>query len=169
MSGPQAGGSLGLDVPLSRCHTQGQAFGSHRPQVGLRAGGWSQPRLSHQLQPLNKALHPCTGWGSSSSSHHLLVFQTHILETGSGKVKVRLRLCCEGHFPPAVGRGAALVSGQLSRSLWILCSECTKGTCALESTRPRVASGDAESVQCGRECGGQGLPAGRIWEGEGGI
>lgn len=66
------------------------------------------------------------------------------LATHSGSITFRKisRLPeCEGHFPAALGRAAALVSSHLPSSLWVLCLQCTRA-----ATKGRGA--------CCRACGG---------------
>lgn len=108
MSRPQAGGSLGRDVPLSRCHARARL----RESQATCSAGWgegSQPCLpSPATQPQQgPAPRPGVGGHGSSSPPVCCTFR-HISGTArSAEVKAGLPLCCERRFPSVWGRGAA--------------------------------------------------------------
>lgn len=168
MSRPQAGGSLGLDVPLSKPHTQVQALGSHRPQAGLRAGG-------------------CPS-SASLTSYSLSI--RHCAPAQAGVAPPVPTICSFRH---TVWRQVLEKSGPdsccavrvTSHQLWaeelpwslLNCPEAS-GFSAQSAQRAPVRRnqhgqergvGTLRSVQLWPGVWRTGLPRGRVWEGEGGI
>lgn len=121
-----ASGRRGADPsPQSKHYAQGQAWGGAGPHTA-QGWGWSGRRLQHLKAPPPPPI--------------LLLF----LATHSGSItfwKISRLPECEGHFPAALGRAAALVSSHLPSSLWVLCLQCTRA-----ATKGRGA--------CCRACGG---------------
>lgn len=56
----------GLDVPLSKCHSE-SGFREPQATYSTAVGRVVLPPSPHQLYTLNKALHPCSGWGGPSN------------------------------------------------------------------------------------------------------
>lgn len=138
MSRPQAGGSGGLDIPLSECHSQGQAFRGHRPHVALVWGQWSRPHL-----PL-PAIGSQQGTAApASSSHNLLLFETQIQGTErSGKVSQTLAVHTTSQ------------QSEAEKTPWspVSCSELLDfprgvhtGRHAPEATQPRAGNGNSDT------------------------
>lgn len=56
----------GLDTPLSKCRSE-SGLRESQATCSTAVGRVVPPPSPHQLYTLNKALHPCSGWGGPSN------------------------------------------------------------------------------------------------------